>query len=70
MAVPATTVLFFPGRAAYKVTGSGGNSFRVTGPEGPDTIANVEKLVFSDTTVNLSAFRSARPRRSVRPQRV
>ena len=70
MAAPATTPLFFPGaRAAYTVTDLGG-SVSVTGPEGTDTISNVEKLVFSDTTVNLTAFRSARPRRSVRPQRV
>ena len=38
---------FFSGaRAAYTVTDLGG-SVRVTGPEGTDTISNVEKLVFT-----------------------
>ena len=51
----------FPGaRAAYTVTDQGG-SVRVTGPEGTDTISNVEKLVFSDTTVNLTPSAAPSP---------
>ena len=46
------TVRFLGARAAYTVTDLGG-SVRVTGPEGTDTISNVEKLVFSDAVVSL-----------------
>lgn len=47
------TVRFSGARAAYTVTDLGG-SVSVTGPEGNDTISNVEKLAFSDTTVSLT----------------
>jgi len=46
------TVIFSGARAAYTVTDLGG-SFSVTGPEGNDTISNVERLLFSDTVVTL-----------------
>ena len=47
------TVVFSGARAAYTVTDLGG-SVRVAGPEGTDTISNVEKLAFSDTIVSLA----------------
>jgi len=47
-------VVYYGPSSAYKVTDIGGNSFRVTGPDGADTISNVERLVFSDTTLSPS----------------
>jgi serralysin len=38
-------------RSAYTLTGLGGTSVRVVGPDGTDTLTNVEYLVFSDQTV-------------------
>jgi hypothetical protein len=38
-------------RAAYTLTALGGNGVRVAGPDGTDTLTNVEYLVFSDQTV-------------------
>ncbi|MEA2877045.1 MAG: serralysin [Hyphomicrobiales bacterium] len=48
------TVVYAGPRSAYTVTDIGGGSVRVTGPDGNDTISNVERLVFSDTTVTLT----------------
>ena len=42
-------------RAAYTVTALGGNSVRVAGPDGTDTLTNVELLVFDDQTVTWSS---------------
>jgi serralysin len=47
-------VIYSGPRSAYTVTDLGGGSVRVTGPDGNDTISNVERLVFSDTTVTLT----------------
>jgi hypothetical protein len=44
------TVIYSGPQSAYTVTDLGGGSVRVTGPDGSDTISNVERLVFSDTT--------------------
>ncbi len=38
-------------RAAYTITSLGGSSVRVAGPDGTDTLTNVEYLVFNDQTV-------------------
>jgi serralysin len=38
-------------RSAYTLTALSGNGVRVTGPDGNDTLTNVELLVFSDQTV-------------------
>ncbi len=38
-------------RSAYTLTALSGNGVRVTGPDGTDTLTNVELLVFSDQTV-------------------
>ena len=38
-------------RSAYTVTSLGGSSVRVAGPDGTDTLTNVELLVFDDQTV-------------------
>ena len=47
-------VIYGGPRSAYTITDLGGARVRVTGPDGTDTISNVERLVFSDTTVNLT----------------
>jgi len=47
------TAIFSGVRAAYSITRSGGQVF-VSGPDGADTLTNVEKLVFNDATVSLS----------------
>src|SRR3954462_14283715 len=39
-------------RAAYTITSLGGTSVRVAGPDGTDTLTNLEQLVFDDQTVN------------------
>jgi serralysin len=39
-------------RAAYTITSLSGTSVRVAGPDGTDTLTNVEQLVFDDQTVN------------------
>lgn len=39
-------------RAAYTITALSGTGVRVAGPDGTDTLTNVELLVFSDQTVN------------------
>ncbi len=54
------TVRFLGARTAYTVTDLGG-SVRVTGPEGSDTISNVEKLAFSDTIVTLAPSAPVNP---------
>lgn len=40
-------------RSTYTLTDLGNGSVRVVGPDGTDTVTNIEKLVFSDQTVNL-----------------
>jgi serralysin len=47
-------VVYSGARSAYTITDLGGGTVRVTGPDGSDTISNVERLVFSDTTVTLT----------------
>ena len=39
-------------RSAYTLTALTGDSVRVTGPDGTDTLNGIEKLVFDDQTVN------------------
>ncbi|MBV9548515.1 MAG: M10 family metallopeptidase C-terminal domain-containing protein, partial [Alphaproteobacteria bacterium] len=39
--------------SAYSVTGSGDGIYTVSGPDGTDTLSNVEKLVFADQTIQL-----------------
>ena len=46
-------------RAAYSLTTIGANSVRVVGPDGADTVTNVERLVFDDQIVPASAIGSA-----------
>ena len=41
-------------RSAYTITNLGGGSVRVTGPDGTDTLTNVERLVFNDQVVNVT----------------
>ena len=41
-------------RSAYIITNLGGGSVRVTGPDGTDTLTNVERLVFNDQVVNVT----------------
>jgi hypothetical protein len=45
------TVVFHGIFAAYTLTSLGGSSVRVVGPDGTDTLTNVEKLAFDDQTV-------------------
>jgi serralysin len=45
------TAVFFGPRSAYTLTDLGGGSVRVSGPDGIDTVANVEQLRFDDQTV-------------------
>jgi serralysin len=45
------SAVFAGARAAYTVTSLGGSSVRVAGPDGTDTLTNVELLVFDDQTV-------------------
>ena len=46
-------------RAAYSLTTIGANSVGVVGPDGADTVTNVEQLVFDDQIVPASAIGSA-----------
>ena len=54
-------VVYAGPRSAYTVTDLGGGSVRVTGPDGNDTISNVERLVFADATVTLTPSPPASP---------
>lgn len=45
------TAVFSGLRSQYTLTALSGNGVRVTGPEGTDTLTNVERLKFSDQTV-------------------
>jgi serralysin len=46
------TAVFSGNRSLYTLTGLGGTSVRVAGPDGTDTLTNVEYLQFADQTVN------------------
>ena len=46
------TAAFSGLRSAYTLTPLGGNSLQVVGPDGTDTLSNVERLAFSNMTVN------------------
>jgi len=45
------SALFSGARSAYTLTALAGNGVRVSGPDGVDTLSNVERLVFDDQTV-------------------
>jgi hypothetical protein len=45
------SAVFSGARSSYVLTALAGNGVRVSGPDGTDTLANVERLVFSDQTV-------------------
>ena len=49
------SAVFSGARAAYTVTALGGNSVRVSGADGTDTLTNVELLVFDDQTIAWSS---------------
>lgn len=49
------SAVFAGARSAYTITPLGGTSVRVAGPDGTDTLTNVELLVFSDQTVAWSS---------------
>ena len=46
------SVVFSGLRSAYTLTDLGNGSVGVSGPDGTDTLSNLEKLVFADQTVN------------------
>jgi Ca2+-binding RTX toxin-like protein len=46
-------------RAAYSLTAIGGNGLKVVGPDGADTLTNVEQLVFDDQVVPVSGITNA-----------
>ena len=48
------SAVFTGARAAYTITTLGGSTVRVTGPDGDDTVTNVEQLVFDDQTVTVT----------------
>ncbi|MGY3576866.1 M10 family metallopeptidase [Bradyrhizobium sp. USDA 4504] len=45
------TAIFSGLRSSYSITPLNGTSLKVAGPDGTDTLSNVEKLVFNDTAV-------------------
>jgi Glycosyl hydrolases family 16/FG-GAP-like repeat len=45
------TAIFAGLRSAYTLTNLGNGNFQVSGPEGVDTLSNVERLVFDDQTL-------------------
>jgi serralysin len=45
------SAVFAGARSAYTITSLGGNSVRVVGADGTDTLTNVELLVFDDQTI-------------------
>ncbi len=49
------TAVFSGLRSAYTITRTGAYSWTVSGPDGADTVQNVEHLEFDDQTVNLAA---------------
>ena len=49
------TAVYTGARSSYTVSG-GGSVFTVTGPEGTDSLRSIERVQFSDTTVQLSSF--------------
>jgi serralysin len=49
------SAIFSGARAAYTISALGGTSVRVAGPDGTDTLTNVDRLVFSDQTVDWTA---------------
>ena len=53
------SAVFAGARAAYTITSLGGNSVRVAGPDGTDTLTNVELLVFDDQTVSWNSIGQA-----------
>jgi RTX calcium-binding nonapeptide repeat (4 copies)/FG-GAP-like repeat/Lipase (class 3) len=55
------TAIFAGLRSAYTLTNLGGGSVRVTGPDGIDTLSNVESLVFDDQTVPWPPLTFAQP---------
>jgi hypothetical protein len=48
------TAVFSGLRSAYTITPLGGGGVRVSGPDGIDTLTNIERLAFSDLTVSAS----------------
>ena len=46
------SVVFSGAKSAYTITRLAGGNLRVSGPEGTDTLSSIERLVFSDQTVN------------------
>jgi len=46
------SAVFSGQRSAYTLTSLGGNSVRVAGPDGTDTLFNVERLVFDNIVLN------------------
>jgi Ca2+-binding RTX toxin-like protein len=60
------SVVFSGVRSAYTITTLSSTSVRVSDPDGTDTLTNLEKLQFSDQTVNLSTSPSLNPDLSIR----
>ena len=48
-------VIFAGNQSAYTITDLGNNTFRIVGPDGTDTVSNVETARFSDGDVALAA---------------
>ena len=53
------TVIFAGIRAAYTITALASNEIQVVGPDGTDTLFNIERLTFSDTTLTGPFFNQA-----------
>ena len=47
------TAVFSGLHTAYTVTSSGGSSFQLSGPDGTDTVSNVETYRFDDGTFTI-----------------
>ena len=48
------SMLFSGARSAYTITNEPDGSVQVAGPEGTDTLTSIEKLIFTDQTVNVA----------------
>jgi len=50
------SAIFSGVRAAYTITVLGGSTVRVTGPDGTDTVTNVEQLIFNDQVFTVTVI--------------
>ena len=48
------SVIFTAARSAYTIANIGNDSLRVSGPDGTDTLNRIDRLIFTDQTVNLT----------------